>query len=280
MEDIVHEALKGLGGVAEAKRHGEVLVEAKGSDDRCLGDVGRMNWDLVVAFYEIQLGEDGGSVEAGGKVLEVGKRVAVRGGGEVKAAVIATGSPRAVRLWYQVERRRPGTVGTADNARRFQLVKFVFCLLETCGVQPAGLGKNRRPSRLDVVDDTMAGRVGMEISGENRGVSMEKGLEWRWKVVEGGQRRGGDGNGRRWRGGGRRGTEESMGWSVDNLMVGGIDEEVVGGQEISSKDRIGNMSKDKRESELKRWERHFNFADSPSGDWRTIGGDELWSRRR
>ena len=32
--------------------------ESKGSDDGCIGDVVRMNWNLVICFYQIQCGED------------------------------------------------------------------------------------------------------------------------------------------------------------------------------------------------------------------------------
>ena len=51
MKDVVHQSLKGLRRVAEAKGHSEVLIEAKGSDDRRFGDVRGMNGDLVVAFH-------------------------------------------------------------------------------------------------------------------------------------------------------------------------------------------------------------------------------------
>ena len=78
-------------GVAEAKGHGKVFVEAEGSDDGGFGNVRWMDGNLVVAFDEVQLGEDGGAVETGREVFEVGKRVAVRSCDEVEAAVVATG---------------------------------------------------------------------------------------------------------------------------------------------------------------------------------------------
>ena len=53
MEDVVHEALKSLGRIAEAKGHGKVFIEAKRSDDSCFGDVRGMDGDLVVAFDEV-----------------------------------------------------------------------------------------------------------------------------------------------------------------------------------------------------------------------------------
>jgi hypothetical protein len=52
-EEVVHEALEGLGGVAEAKGHDKVFVEAKGGDDCSLGNVRRVNGDLVIAFDQV-----------------------------------------------------------------------------------------------------------------------------------------------------------------------------------------------------------------------------------
>ena len=51
MEDVVHQLLEGLGRVAEAKGHGEVLIEAKRSDNCSFRDIWRMDGDLVIAFH-------------------------------------------------------------------------------------------------------------------------------------------------------------------------------------------------------------------------------------
>ena len=51
LEKVVHKTLEGLGGVAEAKWHGEEFVEAKRGDDSSLRDIRRMNRDLVIAFH-------------------------------------------------------------------------------------------------------------------------------------------------------------------------------------------------------------------------------------
>ena len=62
MEDVVHHPLECLSRVAEAKRHGEGLEEAKGRNDRRFGDVRRIHQSLVVAFDQVQLGEDGSTI--------------------------------------------------------------------------------------------------------------------------------------------------------------------------------------------------------------------------
>jgi len=80
LEDVVHEALEGLCRIAEAKGHGEVFVKSEGSNDGGFRNVRGVDGNLVVAFDEVQLGEDGGPVEARGKVLEVRERIAVRSG--------------------------------------------------------------------------------------------------------------------------------------------------------------------------------------------------------
>ena len=136
-------ALEGLGGVAEAKWHGEEFIEAKRGDDSSLRDFRRMNWDLVIAFHQIQLREDSGTMEAGREVLEIGKGIAVGNSGKVKAAVIATRPPGTVRFGHKMERGGPGAVGAANNTRLLQFVKFLLGLLEANRIKAAGFSEKR-----------------------------------------------------------------------------------------------------------------------------------------
>ena len=63
-EDVVHEALEGGGGIGEAEGDdGEIVVAVPRSKGGLL-DVGLLDADLVVALAEINLGEDGGTMEA------------------------------------------------------------------------------------------------------------------------------------------------------------------------------------------------------------------------
>ena len=152
-----------------------------------------MNWDLVIAFHQIQLGEDSGTMEAGREVLEIGKGVAVRNGGQVKAAVITTRSPGAIRFGDKMEGRGPGAVGAANNTRLLHFVKLLLGLLEADRIKAAGFCKNRRASGFNVMEDAMLRGVTMEICGEDCGVLMKKlanGGRAGVKIGEGGKRGG------------------------------------------------------------------------------------------
>ena len=228
VEKVVHKALEGLGGVAEAKWHGEEFVEAKRGDDSSLRDIRRMNRDLVIAFHQIQLGEDSGTMEAGREVLEIGKRIAVGNGGKIKAAVIATRPPGTIRLGHKMERGRPGAVGAANNTRLLHFVKLLLGLLEADRIKAAGFGKNRRASGFNVMEDAMLRGVTMEICGENCGVLMKKladGGRAGVKIGEGGKR-GGRRRGR------RRVRKDSVGRFMEYMAAGRINNKMVSRKEV------------------------------------------------
>ena len=118
LENVIHEALEGLGSIAETIRHEEVFIKAKRSDDSCFRNVRRSNWYLMIGLHQIQFGENSSGMEAGCEILEVRKRIAVGSSGKIKAAVIAAGSPGTVRFRDKVEGGGPGAVGTANDASR------------------------------------------------------------------------------------------------------------------------------------------------------------------
>ena len=95
---------------------------------------------MMISLHQVQLREDGSAMEAGGKVLEVRKRITIRSSGEIKTAVVAASSPGTIRLGDKVKRGRPGTIGTANNSSRFQFIKVRFGLLEARRVKTASLG--------------------------------------------------------------------------------------------------------------------------------------------
>jgi len=115
VEKGVHEALKGLGSIAEAERHEKEFKKAERGNDGGFADVGRVHGDLVVALLEVDFGENGGAMELRGKVVEVGQGVFVWGGVVVEEAIIAAGSGGAVRLGNHVEGGGPGCGGTAND---------------------------------------------------------------------------------------------------------------------------------------------------------------------
>ena len=54
-QDPVHQPLKCLGCISQAKRHVDLLKEAEWCYDGCLWHVSGGHWDLVVALYQIYL---------------------------------------------------------------------------------------------------------------------------------------------------------------------------------------------------------------------------------
>ena len=77
MKDVVHQPLKSLSSFTEAVGHVSVLKEAKRSDHRRFRNVWRVNRNLVISFHQIKFGENGGTMETRGKILEIGKRITV-----------------------------------------------------------------------------------------------------------------------------------------------------------------------------------------------------------
>ena len=97
-EDVMHEALEGGGGVGEAKGHdGELKVAIAGAEGG-LGDVFRGDPNLVVAVAEVNLGEDGGAMEAVKELVNPGEGVAVLDGDGVEGAVVHTKAEGAILL--------------------------------------------------------------------------------------------------------------------------------------------------------------------------------------
>lgn len=97
-EDVVHEALEGGGGVGEAKRHdGELIVAIAGAEGG-LGDVFGGHTNLVVAVAEVNLGEDGGPMEAVKELVNPWEGVTVLDGDGVEGAVVHTKAEGAILL--------------------------------------------------------------------------------------------------------------------------------------------------------------------------------------
>ena len=93
----------------------------------------------MIALDEVEFAENGGTMEVG-EVLEDGERITVRGGGEVKAVVVTTGSPGSIRLGYEVKGRGPGAAGTANNPSHLQFVKLGLGLVEPNRLKLPGFG--------------------------------------------------------------------------------------------------------------------------------------------
>ena len=74
-----HQLLKCLYSIGETKWHPQEFEQAKGGDDRCLGDILRCHWKLVITILKVNLGEDSASIQVGFKILDMRDRVAVIG---------------------------------------------------------------------------------------------------------------------------------------------------------------------------------------------------------
>lgn len=62
LENMVHEILEGRGSIGEAKWHYQVLKMAKMGFKSCFRYVRRVNPDLVIARFEVNFGEEFGSL--------------------------------------------------------------------------------------------------------------------------------------------------------------------------------------------------------------------------
>lgn len=92
-KNFIHEPLECLSCVPETKGHAQRLKQAKGCGDGRFGDVLWLYRNLVVCTNEVNVGEDGGTLECSSEVMEVGHRVPVRNGGIVESTEVATWSP-------------------------------------------------------------------------------------------------------------------------------------------------------------------------------------------
>ena len=97
-------ALESVAGVPQAKRHAGVLKQPKRSGDRRLADVIRMDWNLMVAFAEVYLGEDRATGGDMGEIKHVRQRVRIRLRHKIEPPEIAAGPPAAIRLLHHVKR--------------------------------------------------------------------------------------------------------------------------------------------------------------------------------
>ena len=122
--------MESLSSIAEAKRHFCEFKKTERGDYCSFGDIGGGDRNLVIALHQVQFGENRGAMETGGEVMEIGKRIAVRNGLKVKAAVVAARPPGAVRLGYEMERRSPRAAGATNDASRLKLGKVSLSLVQ------------------------------------------------------------------------------------------------------------------------------------------------------
>ena len=75
--------------------------------------------------------------------MDMGKRVAVISGSEIEAPVVPAGSPRAIGLGHDVERRRPCRLRRTDDAEIKHLLELILCSFKLGSHETSSAGKNR-----------------------------------------------------------------------------------------------------------------------------------------
>ena len=129
-EEMIHEPLESLSSIAEAKRHFGEFKKTERGDNGSFGNIGGGDRNLVITLHQVQFGENCGAMETGGQVVEVGERIAVGDGLEVKAAVVAARPPGAIGLGHKMERRSPRAAGATNDASRLKLGKVSLSLVQ------------------------------------------------------------------------------------------------------------------------------------------------------
>ena len=118
----------------------------------------------MVALAEVDLGEDGGTLQAGDEVHHVWQRIAVRDGDAVEAAIVAARTPAAVRFADHVERRCPRAIRAANDAVFLQGGELGLGGGELLRVQAPEWRGDGRPRGPQVMQDAVGG-VGEPFGG-------------------------------------------------------------------------------------------------------------------
>ena len=84
--------------------------------DCCFLDVFRVDRDLMVSSYQVDLRKGGAAGKSVGVVLDVWDWIPVRDGPSVTGSIVSTGPPTAVLLRHEMEGGRPRALGAFDGA--------------------------------------------------------------------------------------------------------------------------------------------------------------------
>lgn len=160
MEDIFHQLLEGLAGIAEPERHVEELPQAEWCCDGCLGHIPGVNEDLMVPSDEVDFGGYPGAGQASGEILEMENGLAVRRGGLVEEAVVPARAPFTVGLGGHVDGGSPLTAGRPDDPQAPQVLKLAFSDSKFHWGEAAGSGPHRAATSGNAVKDAVCGGGG------------------------------------------------------------------------------------------------------------------------
>jgi hypothetical protein len=116
MEDMIHEALKGGGGITQAKGHDQKLIVALMSSKGRLGNVCLFHTYLVIARAKIKFSKELGATQFIQEVINDRNGKFVFNGQFVEGMKVRTHSPRTFFLPDHDYRRRVRARTRADNA--------------------------------------------------------------------------------------------------------------------------------------------------------------------
>jgi hypothetical protein len=133
MEDTVHEALEGGGGITQAKGHDQKLIVALTSSKGSLRNVYLFHMDLVVAITKIKFSKELCATQFIQEVINDRNVKFLFNGDFFECVEVRTHAPRTFFLQDNDHRRRVGAHTRADNS-------FVRQLLN-CFLNSSFLGK-------------------------------------------------------------------------------------------------------------------------------------------
>jgi hypothetical protein len=116
MEDMIHEALEGGGGITQAKGHDQKLIVTFTSSKCSLGNVYLFHMYLVVARTKIKFSKELGATQFIQEFINDRNRKFVFNGKFVEETEVRTHSPRTFFLQDHDHRRRVGDRTREDNA--------------------------------------------------------------------------------------------------------------------------------------------------------------------
>jgi hypothetical protein len=182
MEDMIHEALEGGGGITQAKGHDQNLIMSLMSSKGSLGSVFLFHTYLVVARTKIKFSKELGTTQFIQVAINDRNGKFVFNGKFVEGMEVGTHSPRTFLLQDHDHKRRVGSRTRADNAciKEFldHFLNFIFLgkgvtIQTNIGRKASGYKGN------GMIMNTM-GRTESLGSGKDHFMFIKNGLEVLW----------------------------------------------------------------------------------------------------
>lgn len=161
-QHLVHRPLKGLCSIAKAKGHVDEFIQPEQHGDGSLQNVSRLYWNLVKCPDEVNMCENGGTMQASSEVLQMGNGILIGDCDAVERPVIPP-VPRGL-LGDQVQRRAPVAGGWTDDAKLQHVLEFLSCNAKLFRGQTPSACCYWLPTSANVVGDSMLDRPVSEAS--------------------------------------------------------------------------------------------------------------------